>query len=82
MCYPGFLWMGFYFFLLGAGSDFLKISNKLLYSHSTFLISRSEYFSSLCNEGIVKIDLHYVLIKMMASYMSARSYEGRILGEL
>lgn len=74
--------MGFCFFLLGTGSDSLKISNKLLYSHSTFLLSRTEYFSSLCDEGIVKIDLHFVFIKMMASYMSARSYEGRILGEL
>lgn len=32
--------------------------------------------------GMVKNDLHSVLIKITTSYMSARSYKGRMLGEL
>lgn len=82
MWYPGILWVGFYFFLLGTGSDSLQMSNKLLYSHSTFLISRTEYSLHEENTGDGKDRYSPCTYKNDGLFMSGRSYEGWILGEV
>lgn len=41
-----------------------------------------EYFPSICDERIVKIDPYSVLVKMITSYMSARRYDEKKLKEL